>query len=53
MSLSLITGFPGFIGRRLVARLLDDPEARVAALVEHALAVARAAQRPWRSWSRS
>jgi thioester reductase-like protein len=31
----LITGFPGFIGRRLVAALLDrDPEARVVALVE-------------------
>jgi thioester reductase-like protein len=30
-----ITGFPGFIGRRLVARLLaDDAEARVVALVE-------------------
>jgi thioester reductase-like protein len=29
------TGFPGFIGRRLVARLLEaDPEARIAALVE-------------------
>jgi thioester reductase-like protein len=35
LSLSLITGFPGFIGRRLVARLLaDDPESRVVALVE-------------------
>ena len=31
----LITGFPGFIGRRLVAALLDrDPEARVVVLVE-------------------
>jgi thioester reductase-like protein len=35
LALSLITGFPGFIGRRLVARLLaDDPEARLVALVE-------------------
>ena len=31
----LVTGFPGFIGRRLVAALLDSsPDARVAALVE-------------------
>jgi thioester reductase-like protein len=31
----LITGFPGFIGRRLVATLLErDPEAQVVALVE-------------------
>jgi thioester reductase-like protein len=31
----LITGFPGFIGRRLVAAVLDaNPDARVAALVE-------------------
>ncbi|HXV53418.1 MAG TPA: SDR family oxidoreductase [Solirubrobacterales bacterium] len=31
----LVTGFPGFIGRRLVAALLEaDAEARVAALVE-------------------
>jgi thioester reductase-like protein len=30
-----LTGYPGFIGRRLVARLLDDdPAARVVALVE-------------------
>ena len=34
MSLSLLTGFPGFIGRRLAARLLDEPDARVAAVVE-------------------
>lgn len=35
MATHLITGFPGFIGRRLVAALLaDDPEARVIALVE-------------------
>jgi thioester reductase-like protein len=35
LSLSLVTGFPGFIGRRLVARLVaDDPEARAVALVE-------------------
>ncbi|MBX5470346.1 MAG: SDR family oxidoreductase [Thermoleophilaceae bacterium] len=34
-ALSLITGFPGFIGKRLVARLLrDDPELRLVALVE-------------------
>lgn len=32
---SLITGFPGFIGRRLVRRLLArDPDAQVACLVE-------------------
>ena len=31
----LVTGFPGFIGRRLVASLLDaDGDARVVALVE-------------------
>ena len=31
----LVTGFPGFIGGRLVARLLETrPEARIAALVE-------------------
>ena len=35
MTTHLVTGFPGFIGRRLVARLLEgDPEARVVALVE-------------------
>ena len=35
MSVSFVTGFPGFIGRRLVRRLLsDDPQARVVALVE-------------------
>jgi thioester reductase-like protein len=33
--LAFFTGFPGFIGKRLVARLLaDDPELRIAALVE-------------------
>jgi thioester reductase-like protein len=38
-ALSFLTGFPGFIGRRLVARLLDeDPELRVAALVEPRMA---------------
>jgi thioester reductase-like protein len=38
-ALSLVTGFPGFIGRRLVARLLEeDPELRVAALVEPRMA---------------
>lgn len=35
MALSLVTGFPGFIGRRLVERLLgDDPDAQVLAVVE-------------------
>jgi thioester reductase-like protein len=35
MSVSFVTGFPGFIGRRLVRSLLsDDPQARVLALVE-------------------
>src|SRR4051794_36638875 len=29
-----VTGFPGFIGRRLVAKLLEDAEAQVVALVE-------------------
>ena len=33
MAVALVTGFPGFIGRRLVRRLLDDGE-RVIALVE-------------------
>jgi thioester reductase-like protein len=37
--LVFFTGFPGFIGRRLVARLLaDDPELRVATLVEEKMA---------------
>lgn len=36
-----ITGFPGFIGKRLVRALLDaDPETRVAALVEPKMAEA-------------
>ena len=35
VTLSLLTGFPGFIGRRLAARLLaDDAELRIAAVVE-------------------
>jgi thioester reductase-like protein len=35
----LVTGFPGFIGRRLVAALIAaDPEAKVAALVEPRMA---------------
>ena len=35
MSLAVLTGFPGFIGRRLVSKLLaDDSELRIAALVE-------------------
>ena len=39
MSHALVTGFPGFIGRRLVRRLLDrDPDARVTALVEPRMA---------------
>jgi thioester reductase-like protein len=38
-SLSFLTGFPGFIGRRLVARLLEeDAELRVVALVEPRMA---------------
>jgi thioester reductase-like protein len=37
--LVFFTGFPGFIGRRLVSRLLaDDPEIRVATLVEEKMA---------------
>ena len=36
---ALITGFPGFIARRLVAKMLsDDPEARVTALIERRMA---------------
>jgi len=35
LATDLITGFPGFIGRRLVRRLLDaEPDLRVVALVE-------------------
>ena len=34
MTLSLLTGFPGFIGGRLASRLLDDPDERIVALVE-------------------
>jgi thioester reductase-like protein len=34
MALDLLTGFPGFIGRRLAARLLDDADARIVAVVE-------------------
>ena len=35
MALSLLTGFPGFIGRRLAKHLLDDdPDATVVARVE-------------------
>ncbi|CAN5392814.1 SDR family oxidoreductase [soil metagenome] len=35
MSQDLVTGFPGFIGRRLVAALLErDPKTKVVALVE-------------------
>jgi thioester reductase-like protein len=45
MALSLITGFPGFIGRRLATRLVaDDPDTPVVAVVEERmLAGARAA----------
>lgn len=39
MSITLLTGFPGFIGTRLVARLLDDrPDVKIAALVEPRMA---------------
>jgi len=39
MGTALLTGFPGFLGTRLVARLLaGDPELRVAALVEERFA---------------
>ena len=35
MALSLLTGFPGFIGRRLAARLLEgDADERIVAIVE-------------------
>jgi len=35
MANSLLTGFPGFIGKRLVRKLLaDDPELKIVALVE-------------------
>ena len=37
--LTLVTGFPGFIGRRLVRAILEsDPDARVVALVERRMA---------------
>jgi thioester reductase-like protein len=36
---AMVTGFPGFIARRLVAKLLaDDPDARITALVEGRMA---------------
>jgi thioester reductase-like protein len=36
---ALITGFPGFIARRLVARLVqDDPELRITALIQESMA---------------
>ena len=36
--LAFFTGFPGFIGRRLVERLLtDDPDLRIAAIVEESM----------------
>jgi thioester reductase-like protein len=38
-ALAFFTGFPGFIGKRLVAKLLrEDPDLRVAALVEKNMA---------------
>src|SRR5215208_6133735 len=38
-ALVFLTGFPGFIGPRLATRLLaDDPELRIAALVEGKMA---------------
>ncbi len=41
MALDLLTGFPGFIGRRLARRLLDeDPDRRVVALVEERMLAA-------------
>ena len=41
MALSLLTGFPGFIGRRLAKHLLDDDaEASVVALVERRMLAA-------------
>jgi thioester reductase-like protein len=45
VAVAFLTGFPGFIGRRLVARLLEeDADLRVAALVEPRMAeAARAA----------
>jgi thioester reductase-like protein len=44
-SVAFVTGFPGFIGRRLVTRLLaEDPQLRIVALVEPRMAeAARAA----------
>ena len=43
MSLNLVTGFPGFIGRRLVRELLDeDSKATVVAVVEPRMLVAAA-----------
>lgn len=44
MALDLLTGFPGFIGRRLARRLLADPDTRLVCLVERRmLAAARRA----------
>jgi thioester reductase-like protein len=41
MALAFVTGFPGFIGRRLVGALLEgDPDLRIAALVEPRMAAA-------------
>ncbi len=44
MTTTLLTGFPGFIGRRLASKLLDaDPELRIVALVEPRMLDAAAA----------
>jgi len=44
LSEALLTGFPGFIGRRLAARLLaESPEQRIVALVEDRMREAAAA----------
>jgi thioester reductase-like protein len=43
MALALLTGYPGFIGKRLAAKLLADrPELRIAALVEPRMMAAAA-----------
>jgi thioester reductase-like protein len=42
--LTVVTGYPGFLGRRVVSALLEDPQQRVVVLVEPRMAdVARAA----------
>jgi thioester reductase-like protein len=43
---TLVTGFPGFIAKRLVRRLLaDDPSLRVTAIVESRMADAARSSR--------